>query len=181
MSRVGNRPIKINEGVTAEADSGKVILKSSKGEQIINLPSSLKAKVDADNIYISRDNEQKLTKSLHGLNARLIANAIEGLSNGIKKVLEFKGTGYRARIEGQKIILGMGYSHEVPLTIPSGLEVNVVKNSITIQGADSQIVGNFAAKIREVRPPEVYKGKGIRYNYEVIKRKDGKASQGGKG
>ena len=181
MSRVGNRPIKVNEGVSVEINSNRVVLKSSKGEQTIELPFSLKAKIESDTICVSRKNEQKITKSLHGLNARLIANAITGLSDGIKKVLEFKGTGYRARIEGQNIILSMGYSHEIALTIPNGVEVNIVKNSIMIQGIDSQVVGNFAAKIREVRPPEVYKGKGIKYNFEIIKRKDGKASQGSKG
>ncbi len=181
MSRVGNRPIKINDGVATELNGSNLVMKSSKGEAVINLPDSLKVEINDGKILVKRSDEQKLTKSLHGLNARLIANANEGLSNGIKRILDFKGTGYRAKVENGKVILGMGYSHEVILEIPANVEVVVTKNSIAITGIDAQIVGNFAAKIREVRPPEVYKGKGIKYNYEVIKRKDGKASQGGKG
>ena len=181
MSRIGNRPIYLNDGVSATIEDNTVVLKSTKGEARINLSDGLRASISDNAILLTRDSDAKQIKSLHGLESRLISNANTGLSVGIKKLLEFKGTGYRAKTEGHNIILNMGYSHEIILNIPDNVEVAVGKNTISITGVDAQVVGNFAAKIREVRPPEVYKGKGIKYNYEVIKRKDGKASQGGKG
>ncbi len=181
MSRIGNRPIKLNEGVSAEVKDGFIILKSTKGQISVDLPQDIEAHISDEAVALTRKNNMKLVKSLHGLKAKLIANASEGLSGGIKKILEFKGTGYRAKVESNNLVLNMGYSHEINLPIPEGLEVSVGKNTINISGIDAQLVGNFSARIREVRLPEVYKGKGIKYNYEIIKRKDGKAAQGGKG
>lgn len=181
MSRVGNRPLAIKEGVTLEIKAGEVVIKSNKGEIAINVPSDIEVKKNDNIILVSRTNNSKFARSQHGLVARLIRNGIEGLSAGIKKTLEFKGTGYRARVENGRLILNMGYSHEIELSIPQGVEVSVVKNSIIIVGYEASIVGNFAAKVREVRPPEVYKGKGIKYSEETIRRKDGKVASGGKG
>jgi len=113
---------------------------------------------------------------LHGLYNRLVANAIEGVKDGFTKELTFSGTGYRAAVSGNEVLLNMGYSHEIKLPIPDGLEAKVVKNSIIISGIDKQVVGQFAAVVRSVRPPEVYKGKGIKYKDEFIKRKAGKTA-----
>lgn len=181
MSRVGNRPIKIIEGVNIEKNSDSVILKSAKGEIKVNIPDVINLKEVDGSLVVSRSSNDRFARSQHGLTARLLKNGIEGLSTGIKKVLEFKGTGYRAKIEENKIVLNMGYSHEVVIAIPAGVEASVVKNTIIVTGYDAAVVGNFAAEIREVRPPEVYKGKGIKYSTEVIKRKDGKVASGGKG
>lgn len=180
MSRVGNRPIKINQGVEISVNANHLAFKSAKGELSLDLPVDISAKISDDTILIQRANESKMTRSLHGLYARLTSNAIEGLSNGIKRNMEFKGTGYRVKAEGKKLFMNMGYSHEIVLDIPDGVEVAAGKNTITITGIDAPVVGNFAAKVREVRKPEVYKGKGIKYDHEIIKRKDGKAAQGGK-
>lgn len=181
MSRVGNRPIKINDGVTLEIKPGLAVLKSSKGEVSVNLPTEIEIKSDDQFINVTRANDSKFARSQHGLVARLIRNGMQGLSEGIKKVLEFKGTGYRAKVENGKLILSMGYSHDIELEIPAGVEASVVKNTIVVTGFEASVVGNFAAKVREVRPPEVYKGKGIKYSEEVIRRKDGKVASGGKG
>lgn len=181
MSRVGNRPLTIKDGVTLEIKPGEVVAKSAKGEIIVNVPADIEVKNDYNTVVITRKNNSKFARSQHGLIARLIKNAVAGLSDGIKKTLEFKGTGYRARVENGKLILNMGYSHEIELEIPQGVETSVAKNSIVVTGYEASLVGNFAAKIREVRPPEVYKGKGIKYSNETIRRKDGKVASGGKG
>ena len=181
MSRVGNRPIKINDGVDVEIKADTVILSSQKGELTIATPETITVEKDDGAILVRRKRDDKFSRSQHGLIARLIQNGIEGLSNGIKRTLEFKGTGYRAKTEGGKVIMSMGYSHETILDIPSDVDVVVAKNIINISGYDAAVVGNFAAKIREVRPPEVYKGKGIKYIDEEIKKKDGKVASGGKG
>ncbi|OQB06097.1 MAG: 50S ribosomal protein L6 [bacterium ADurb.Bin212] len=180
MSRVGNRPIIINDGVSI-AQSGKDLkISSNKGEMSFILPADISIEQSADRLLVKRVTDTKEARSLHGLYARLIANAITGLSHGIIKNLDFKGTGYRAKVESNKLILNMGYSHEISLDIPESIAVNVNKNTISVSGYSSDIVGNFAAKVREVRKPEVYKGKGIKYSTETIKRKDGKAASGGK-
>lgn len=176
MSRVGNRPIKIKEGVSIEVLKGKVILKSAKGTLEVAVPEAVSVAETEGSVLVKRQSNDRFSRSQHGLVARLIRNGMGGLSEGIKKTLDFKGTGYRARIENGKIILNMGYSHEVELEIPEGIDTNVVKNSIIVSGYDSALVGNFAAKIREVRPPEVYKGKGIKYSDESIRRKAGKVA-----
>lgn len=181
MSRVGNRPIKINEGVSIEKSDGSVILKSSRGEIIVNIPDTISVKESDGSLVIIRSGDDKFSRSQHGLTARLLRNGMQGLSEGIKKVLEFKGTGYRAKAENGKLILNMGYSHDIAIDIPEGVEAGVTKNIITVTGYDAAVVGNFAAQVREVRPPEVYKGKGIKYNTETIKRKDGKVASSGKG
>lgn len=180
MSRVGNRPIKINDGVSITQSGKDLKISSSKGELSFVLPQEITLEESDNSILVKRSKETKDVKSLHGLYARLIANAITGLSHGIVKNLDFKGTGYRAKVESNKLILNMGYSHEISLDIPEFVSVTVNKNAISVSGFSSDVVGNFAAKVREVRKPEVYKGKGIKYSTETIKRKDGKAASGGK-
>lgn len=181
MSRVGNRPIKIESDVTCEIQDNMAVLTSSRGKIEVNIPKQIKVSQKDGEIKVERQDNSKYARSQHGLVARLIENGIDGLSHGVKKVLEFKGTGYRARLEEDKLILGMGYSHDVEIGILPELEVSIVKNSITVSGYDAAMVGNLAAEIRAVRPPEVYKGKGIKYQSEYIKRKDGKIAAAGKG
>ena len=180
MSRVGKRPIKFSSDVEIVLENSRITMSKNSNTMVLDLPKNIKAIKNEDNIALERTSEDKTTRSLHGLYARLIKNAISGLSEGISKQLDFKGTGYRARVDSGTLFLSMGYSHELEMKIPEGVTVNVTKSSIIVNGYDAQIVGNFAASVREVRKPEVYKGKGIRYSYEVIKRKDGKAAQGGK-
>ena len=179
MSRVGNRPIKIDETVNIVQDNGAINLSSTTGKLRVTVPDEIKVEIKDGNLYVNRTNDSKFARSQHGLIARLLDNAIKGLTGGCKKVLEFKGTGYRARVEDKKLILNMGFSHEMSFIIPEELQVSVVKNSIIIGGVDAAQVGNFAASVREVRPPEVYKGKGIKYHGELIKRKDGKVASKG--
>ncbi len=180
MSRVGKRPIKFSSGVNVVIDNRNIEISSGDKKIHFYLPEDLKVDVTENSIELSRKFDDKEARSMHGLYARLISNAVKGVSNGISKKLDFKGTGYRAKVESGKLILSMGYSHEIELMIPEGLNVNVAKNSIIIEGYDAQKVGNFSATVREVRKPEVYKGKGIKYEKEIIKRKDGKAAQSGK-
>lgn len=181
MSRIGKRPIKIIEGVTVDITGRMVTFKSEKGELSRELSPGLEIKKEDNVIKIGRQNDTKDLRAMHGLNARLIQNMISDLKDGFVKKLEFKGTGYRVRVEDNSVLLNMGYSHEISLPIPAGIEVTVLKNNITVAGIKRDDVGRFAAKIREVRAPEPYKGKGIKYKDEVIKRKAGKAaSTGGK-
>ncbi len=174
MSRIGIRPIKIEDGVEIEITSKKVIAKNGAKEAELQIPEGIKVTLIDQNIKIERENDSKDLKAKHGLISRLITNLIIGVKNGFTRELEFKGTGYRAAINGSDLVLNMGYSHEFKLSIPEGLTAEVKKNSIFIQGIDKQKVGAFASVVREVRPPEVYKGKGIKYKEEHIRRKAGK-------
>src|SRR3989339_306178 len=177
MSRIGKRKIAINEKVKVRLDPGSLLLSSDKGEMKISIPPELTINLSDNSLLCERINDEKKSRALQGLVARIIKTRIDDLSNGFKKVLEFKGTGYRARVENGKLILGMGYSHEIELDIPEGIEVSVVKNQIIIFGSHRNLIGDFAARVRDVRPPEVYKGKGIKYAGEHVRRKAGKAAQ----
>jgi large subunit ribosomal protein L6 len=137
-------------------------------------------KVEGNELLVERPNDQKQNRALHGLTRSLLANMVEGVSNGFSKVLEVNGVGYRAAVQGNKLNLTVGYSHPVEMELPEGLSAEVNGNKITISGADKQKVGQFAAEVREKRPPEPYKGKGIKYADEHIRRKEGKAGKGGK-
>jgi len=176
MSKIGKKPIKLPENATANVSDGTINLSANGKSKILEIPSVITVKVDDGLIKVSRKGDDKEAKSLHGLVARLINNTIVGLTSGYEKKLAFTGTGYRASVVGRDLILIMGYSHDVKLPIPEGLEVTVVKNNIVIKGEEKEEVGHFAAVVRNVRPPEPYKGKGIRYSDEIIKRKAGKAA-----
>lgn len=181
MSRIGARPIKFDSKVEMTVENTKIVGKSALGERTVSFPEELSVKVEDGCVYVVRQGNSKFLKSQHGLIARLIRAMAEDLANGAKCELEFKGTGYRVRVEGNSLILNMGYSHEINLAIPDGVSVNIIKNSIIVEGNNRESVGQFAAQIRMVRPPEVYKGKGIKYKSEVIHRKAGKAAaQAGK-
>lgn len=176
MSRIGIRPIKIEEGVSVDSTGSKLVVSSGENKLEENIPSVLSVKIEDGKVFVTRKNQEKSTRSLHGLYARLIKNMITGAKEGFTKVLEFNGTGYRAAIVGEELVLNMGYSHDVKLEIPKELKVSVVKNTIVVSGISKELVGNFAAKTRDVRGPEVYKGKGIKYKGEFIKRKAGKTA-----
>lgn len=176
MSRIGRMPIAVPAGVTVDiAENNKVTVKGPKGTLERVLPAEMDIKLEADVITVSRPNDLKKMKSLHGLTRTLIHNMIIGVTEGYVKDLEVNGVGYRAQKQGNKLVLALGYSHPVEMVDPEGIEVKVDGNKISVVGIDKEKVGQYAAEIREKRAPEPYKGKGIKYADEVIRRKEGKA------
>lgn len=178
MSRIGRAPIAIPAGVEVVVDGSTVTVKGAKGTLTRTMNSNITITKDGDTITVTRPNDQKENRSLHGLTRTLIANMIEGVSNGFKKELEINGIGYRAEVKGNALWMKIGFSHDVIMEAPEGITVEVNGNKVTVSGADKQKVGQFAAEIREKRPPEPYKGKGIKYVDEYIRRKEGKAGKG---
>ena len=176
MSRIGRMPIAIPDGVTVTiAENNQVTVKGPKGTLERVLPSEMDIKVEGSEIIVSRPNDLKKMKSLHGLTRSLIANMITGVSEGYEKKLEINGVGYRAQKKGKEITFNLGFSHPVVMTDPEGIEtVMEGQNVIIVKGIDKEKVGQYAAEIRELRKPEPYKGKGIKYADEVIRRKVGK-------
>ena len=178
MSRIGRAPIAIPAGVEVVVDGSTVTVKGAKGTLSRTMNSNITITKDGDTIVVTRPNDQKENRSLHGLTRTLIANMIEGVSNGFKKELEINGIGYRADVKNNVLTMKIGFSHDVVMDAPEGVTVEVNGNKVTVSGADKQKVGQFAAEIREKRPPEPYKGKGIKYVDEYIRRKEGKAGKG---
>lgn len=176
MSRIGKLKVQMKEGVKADITGDTIIINGPKGELRFVKDKIIDAKIVDGGIVTSKKEETPEAGELWGLTRTLINNMVIGVSDGFDKKLEFKGTGYRAASEGNKLTLNMGYNKPVEMEIPDGLEVKVQKNTITVLGSDKQRVGQFAAEIRKVRKPEPYKGKGIRYADEVIRRKAGKAA-----
>lgn len=175
MSRIGNKIIEIPAGVTVTNESNLITVKGPKGESSFQFTNNVVIEIEGVEVTVKRVDETKKSKQLHGTTRALIANMIEGVVNGFSKELEIIGVGYRAALEGKKLNLSMGYSHPVLMDIPEGIEVEVPKNTqVIIKGIDKQLVGEFAANVRGVRPPEPYKGKGIRYVDEYVRRKEGK-------
>ncbi len=179
MSRIGRMPIAIPAGVTVEvAENNKVTVKGPKGTLERVLPAEMKIEVEAAQVVVSRPNDLKKMKSLHGLTRTLINNMVIGVSQGYEKKLEINGVGYRAQKQGNVLALALGYSHPVEMVDPEGLEVVVEgQNKIIVKGIDKEKVGQYAAEIRAKRGPEPYKGKGIKYADETIRRKVGKAGK----
>ena len=178
MSRIGRMPIAIPAGVTVEvAENNKVTVKGPKGTLERVLPAEMEIKVEGEQILVSRPNDLKKMKSFHGLTRTLINNMVVGVTDGYTKQLEVNGVGYRAAKSGNKLTLNLGYSHPVVMEDPEGLESVVEGNKITIKGIDKEKVGQYAAEIRDKRRPEPYKGKGIKYMDEVIRRKVGKTGK----
>ena len=179
MSRIGRMPIAIPAGVTVTiAENNKVTVKGPKGTLERELPVEMAIKEEDGHIIVTRPNDLKKMKSLHGLTRTLINNMIVGVTNGYEKVLEVNGVGYRAQKQGKKLILSLGYSHPVEMEDPEGLEsVLDGQNKITVKGIDKEKVGQYAAEIRDKRRPEPHKGKGIKYADEVIRRKVGKTGK----
>ncbi len=181
MSRIGRLPITVPAGVEVKLDGNTVTVKGAKGTLTGTFDSNMTIALDGGVVTVTRPNDQKENRSLHGLTRTLIANMIEGVSNGFKKELEIVGIGYRCALQGKDLVLNVGYSHQVVMTPPEGVTVEVpAPNKIVVNGYDKQKVGQFAAEVRGVRPPEPYKGKGIKYIDEVVRRKEGKAGKGGK-
>lgn len=179
MSRIGLKPIDIPSGVEIKLDDKNLMeVKGTKGVISEQLSPDMEIKIEENQVLVNRPSENKRHKSLHGLTRTLIANMIEGVTTGYSKTLEINGTGYRAQKQGKKLILNLGYSHPVELEEPEGIEVEVPSaNQIIVKGINKQQVGNFAAVIRDFRKPEPYKGKGIKYSDEVIRRKVGKTGK----
>ncbi|MBQ1328087.1 MAG: 50S ribosomal protein L6 [Eubacterium sp.] len=178
MSRIGRLPIAIPAGVTVEiAENNKVTVKGPKGELSRVLPSEMEITVEGAEILVKRPNDLKKMKSLHGLTRTLINNMVVGVTDGYKKTLEVNGVGYRAQKQGKKLVLSLGYSHPVEMEDPEGISTTVEDNKIIITGINKEKVGQYAAEIRDTRSPEPYKGKGIKYDYEVIRRKVGKTGK----
>ena len=179
MSRIGRMPIAIPAGVTVDiAENNKVTVKGPKGTLERVLPEEMEIKMEDGHVVVTRPNDLKKMKSLHGLTRTLINNMIIGVTDGYEKVLEVNGVGYRAQKQGKKLVLALGYSHPVEMEDPEGLESVVDgQNKIIIKGIDKEKVGQYAAEIRDKRRPEPYKGKGIKYADEVIRRKVGKTGK----
>ena len=179
MSRIGRMPIAIPSGVTVEvAENNKVTVKGPKGELSRVLPEAMDIKLDGDNVVVTRPNDLKKNKSLHGLTRTLIYNMVVGVTEGYEKKLEVNGVGYRAQKQGKKLVLSLGYSHPVEMEDPEGIETVLDgQNIIIVKGIDKEKVGQYAAEIRSKRAPEPYKGKGIKYETEVIRRKVGKTGK----
>ena len=178
MSRIGRMPVVIPAGVTVEvAEGNKVTVKGAKGTLVRELPVEMDIKVEDGHVVVTRPNDLKKMKSLHGLTRTLIHNMVVGVSEGYQKVLEVNGVGYKAQKQGKKLTLSLGYSHPVEMEDPEGIETTVDGNKIVVKGISKEKVGQYAAEIREKRAPEPYKGKGIKYADEVIRRKVGKTGK----
>jgi large subunit ribosomal protein L6 len=178
MSRIGNKTITLPQGVDVTIDGNHVQVKGPKGVLEGTFNADLTIAMDNGEITIARPSESKFHRSIHGTTRALIANMVTGVSDGFKKQLKMIGVGYRAQVQGNKLILNAGYSNPVELVVPDGLTVEVNKNTdIAVSGIDKQLVGEFSANIRKVRPPEPYLGKGIRYTDEHVRRKEGKTAK----
>jgi len=178
MSRIGNKPITVPEGVEVKLDGQNITVKGPKGTLEREIHKNMKVTLDNNVITIARPDDQKENRSLHGLTRTLINNMIEGTVNGFEKKLEINGVGYRAQKQGKKLVLTLGYSHPVEMEEPEGITFEVPNpNEIIVKGIDKEKVGQTAAVIRTKRPPEVYRGKGIKYAEEVIRRKEGKTGK----
>ena len=179
MSRIGKKPISLPAGVKVTVDGNTVTVQGPKGTLTQALPEEITITQEDNQILVQRANDDKQQRSFHGLSRALIANMVEGVTNGFEKKLELVGVGYRAQMQGKKLVISIGFSHPVEIDAPEGIEFEVpAPTRITIKGIDKQLVGNTAAHIRAIRKPEPYKGKGIKYENEHIRRKAGKA--GGK-
>lgn len=177
MSRIGTQPITLPSGVEITNDNRILTVKGPKGELTVQLPTGIELTKSDQEVTLTRESDEQ--RAIHGTVRALVANAVTGVSEGWTKNLEIVGSGYRAAVNGGELDMAMGFSHPVKFQIPEGLTVQVVKNSISVSGIDRQAVGQFAAIIRAVRKPEPYKGKGIRYEGEHVRRKAGKALKSG--
>ena len=182
MSRIGKQPVEIPAGVDVSIDGSEVTIKGSKGELTQRFDPDLTIEVDNGSIVVTRPTDQRRHRALHGLTRALIANMVEGVNTGYRKDLRIEGTGYRAEMTGDGLKLSLGYSHDIMVVPPPSVELEVPKDSrgqhIIITSHDKVLIGQIAADIRKLRPPEPYKGKGIRYQDEIVRRKAGKAKVG---
>lgn len=178
MSRVGKQPIKLPSGVAVSVEGNAVRVKGPKGELARELHSDVSVEVADGQVLVKRPSDERNHRALHGLSRTLVANMVTGVTAGYQKTLELVGTGYRASKQGRKLVLTVGFSHPVEIDPPAGIEVEVpAQNQVVIKGIDKELVGQFTANVRAVRPPEPYLGKGIRYQGEVVRRKVGKTGK----
>jgi large subunit ribosomal protein L6 len=178
MSRIGKRPIPIPQKVSVTIEGQHVAVKGPKGELSRVLPAEVEVVQEDATLVVRRRNESRVARQRHGLSRTLVANMVEGVSQGFQKRLEIQGVGYRAQVQGRNLTLNVGYSNPVQIEPPAGIDVAVENNTnVIISGIDKEVVGNTAAQIRRVRPPEPYKGKGIRYAGEQVRRKAGKSGK----
>ncbi len=177
MSRIGRKPISIPSGVTVSVDGSTVKVKGPKGELARTFEPTMKVRVENNEVLVERPNDDKRERALHGLTRALLANMVTGVTDGFKKTLEIVGVGYRAEKKGKNLVVSVGYSHPVNYPEPTGITLTTpAPTTIVIEGIDKQKVGQVAAELREFRPPEPYKGKGIRYQGEQVRRKAGKTA-----
>lgn len=177
MSRIGKLPVEVPSGVETTQDGRDITITGPKGSLKLRLPKSIEVERVDGSLIVKTGSNSKLGRSLHGTTRALIANMVKGVTEGFTKQMELVGTGYRALVEGKDLVLIVGYSHPVKITPPEGIEFKVEKSVITVTGIDKEVVGQTCAKVRSVRPPEPYKGKGILYLGEVVRRKAGKAAK----
>jgi large subunit ribosomal protein L6 len=175
MSRIGGRPIEIPDGVTVEIGAGAVSVKGPKGELSQSVSPSMRIEQSNGTLTVERPSDRGEHRALHGLTRTLVANMVEGVTNGFEKRLEIQGVGYRARLQGKALEMTLGFSHPVSISPPEGIEFEVPQpTEVVVRGIDKQLVGEIAARVRKQRPPEPYKGKGVRYSGEYVRRKVGK-------
>ena len=178
MSRIGKLPVSIPDGVEVKIEGNLLTAKGPKGTESVEFPSEIEVKIEEKEVIVNRKAEDRKSRSLHGLFRTLISNAVNGVKTPFEKKLEIVGVGYRAAMQGSAINLSLGYSHPVVIEPPQGVTISVEANTkVTVSGTNKQMVGDVAAQIRSKRPPEVYKGKGVKYEGEYIRRKAGKAGK----
>ena len=178
MSRIGKKPIEIPQGVEVKIEGQRVTAKGPLGEESVEVRPEIAVKIEDNHVILTKVGESRETDALYGLFRTLVANAVHGVKEGFEKKLEIQGVGYRAQMQGTTLNMQLGYSHPVDIVPPKGITISVEANTkITVKGSNKQTVGDVAAEIRSKRPPEVYKGKGIRYEGEHIRRKAGKAGK----
>lgn len=177
MSRIGKKVITIPKGVTIDQKDGQISVKGPKGQLQQELPSEITAKIDGDQLTFTRSSDERSIRALHGLSRALVNNMVEGVTNGFSKRLDMVGVGFKAEKKGQYVQFNLGYSHPIYLSVPPEITIDVpAPTTVTVTGIDKQLVGAVAAKIRSLRPPEPYKGKGVKYSDEKIIRKAGKTA-----
>jgi len=182
MSRVGKKPIEMPSGVDAKLETGKITVKGPLGEISQDVNPKLIIKKEKNVITVERPSDQKIYREIHGLTRNLIANMVTGVSKGFEKTLEITGVGFKAAVHGTNLMLTLGFSHPIIYPLPQGIKatVDAKQTQIVLKGVDKQLVGQIAANVRSLKKPEPYKGKGIKYSTEVVKRKEGKTGKGGK-
>jgi len=181
MSRIGKKPVDIPKGVEVKLDGNSITVKGPKETLTMTAHSDMTVKIENNQVIVERPSEEKKHKALHGLTRSLISNMVEGVSTGFKKSLDIQGIGFKAQKQGKTVVFNLGYSHVIEIVEPAGITIDIpAPNKVIVSGADKQLVGETAAKIRAFRTPDAYKGKGIKYDFEVLKLKEGKTGAKGK-